>query len=67
MEQQEIDEFKIRGYPDDTECWSRPIQGSGRRRFCAVLEAGPATSLEEEARAAIAYEYPEAEEEQCYP
>ncbi len=51
--------FKITDHPTATECyaWSDPVPGSDRRRFYAVLMAGPVTSPSEAVRAAIVQEY----------
>ena len=37
--------------------WSEPVRGSDRRRFYAVLHAGPVDSPEKAVRAAIVSEY----------
>ncbi len=54
--------FKLSGHPTATECyaWSEPVPDSDRRRFYAVLKAGPVTSPEEASRVAIVHEYREA-------
>lgn len=38
--------FALEGHPAADRCyaWSEPVQGSDRRRFFAVLHAGPVTS-----------------------
>ena len=55
--------FELVGHPTATECyaWSDPVPGSDRRRFYAVLKAGPVTSPEEAVRAAIVHEYRQVE------
>ena len=51
--------FKLTGQTTATECyaWSDPVPDSDRRRFYAVLRAGPVTSPKEAVRAAIVHEY----------
>ncbi len=57
--------FKLTGHPTATECyaWSDPVPDSDRRRFYAVLRAGPVTSPEEAVRAAIVSEFRDAKSE----
>jgi hypothetical protein len=50
--------FDLTGHPKATRAyaWSSPIEGSGKRRFFAVLHQGPVTSPVEAVRAAIVQE-----------
>lgn len=47
--------FDLEGHPNATRAyaWSSPIEGSERRKFYAVLHAGPITSAGDAVRAAI--------------
>jgi hypothetical protein len=50
--------FKIYGHPQASQAnaWSSPIEGSDKRRFCAVLHVPPVTSPADAVRAAIVAE-----------
>lgn len=50
--------FDLAGHPKATRAyaWSSPIEGSAKRRFFAVLHAGPITGPVEAVRAAIVAE-----------
>lgn len=54
-----VDVFDIDGNPKATcaYAWSSPIEGSGKRRFFAVLHIPPVTSAVEAVRAAIVQEH----------
>lgn len=47
--------FSLDGHPDADRCyaWSEPVWGSARRRFFAVLHAGPVTSPRLALRASV--------------
>jgi len=53
--------FDLRGHPTAQHCyaWSHAIEGSGKRRFVAVLHQGPVDSPQAAVRAATVQEYHE--------
>ncbi|MGD1146701.1 MAG: hypothetical protein ABR961_01975 [Thermoanaerobaculaceae bacterium] len=53
--------FSIEGHPSAVICyaWSSPVEGSGRRRFYAVLRTPPVVSPADAVRAAIVDDYKE--------
>ena len=55
----DVSVFDLAGHPTATTAyaWSDPVPGSDRRRFYAVLHAGPVDSPEKAVRAAIIGEY----------